>query len=130
MSSKIKEKNRKNSKNIKLKRKGKNSQINELVLLGVIFMFLGFLSCQGFVFYKYKQENDRLNSLKSEYVTLIKEMESYKQLKGQYEIVLSDGSNLNDNKKKLEDDVKRLNNDISSLEKMIVDINKKIKNLS
>lgn len=100
------------------------------VLLCILFVVLGFFAYQGFVFYQCKVENNRLVTLKNEYEMLVEEINNYRQLIGQYEIVLSDNSNLNNNKEELEKKVLELDNNIKNLESKIDDINKKIKNLS
>ena len=99
-------------------------------LICIICIFLGFIFYQGFVFYQFKVENSRLAFLKNEYVEIINEIESYKKLKGQYEIVLSDNNDLIGNKDALEKKIEDLNKEIKDYEEKINDINKKIKSLS
>ena len=101
-----------------------------LVLACFAFAVLGFLIYQGYVFYQFDLENERLTTLKEEYQKLLEEIDGYKQLKGQYEVILNEGSELDSNKDKLKKKVVELNNDISDLETKIADVNKKIKDLS
>ena len=103
---------------------------NNFYLLAILCIVLGVVFYQGVIFLKYKTENNRLLSLKKEYETLIVEIDIYKDLKGQYEVVLNNEVDLIGNKKILEDKINLLNSDIQSLEKKINDINKKIINLS
>lgn len=101
-----------------------------MIFSGVLFIILGFLSYQGFIFYQLYNENNRLISLKDEYKILNEKINNYKQLKEQYEIVLSNSNDLNSSKEKLNDKVNELNKEINDLEVKINDINKKIKNIS
>lgn len=96
----------------------------------VLFIGLGFLSYQGYVFYSLKIENKHLTALKDEYEILVDEIEDIKQLKVQYEVVLNKSNDLSGNKESLDKKVNELNSDIKDLEKKITDVNNKIKNLS
>ena len=101
-----------------------------LLLWCIIFVGLGFISYQGFVFFQLYRENNRLIALKEEYKDLNEKLNEYKELKGQYEIVLSASNDLNSNKVKLNDKVNEMNKEIKDLEIKINDINKKIKSIS
>ncbi len=105
----------------------------KLLLFGLVCFIAvvgGFLAFQGYVFYRYKAENNKLKFLKDEYQKLISEIDEYKFLKSQYEIVLNENGDLNSSKENLELKINNLNSDISGLENKISEINKKIKNLS
>ena len=105
---------------------------NKLVLLfvGIIFILLGFVLYQGFIFIGLKEENDKFMALKKEYKILVDEMINYKNLKNQYEFILNDNNDLTNQKDELKNKINILNNDIKNLEVKINDINKKIKNMS
>ena len=109
------------------------SDRKKLLLFGLVCFIAvvgGFLSFQGYVFYRYKVENNKLKLLKDEYQKLKDEIDEYNFLKSQYEIVLNDSGDLHSSKENLELKIKNLNSDISGLESKISEINKKIKNLS
>lgn len=100
------------------------------VLLVFFAIFWGIFTYQvGFLF-QVKLENTKLNSLRSNYEELVKEINSYNLLKTQYEVILKNGDDLSTHKKDLEQKVNELNNDIKDLEIKINDINKKIKSIS
>ena len=105
---------------------------NKVLLLfcGIIFILLGFVFYQGFVFFQLKDENNKFIALENEYKILVEEMDSYKILGSQYEIILSDNNNLSNKREELNNKINSLNNDIKNLEIKINDINKKIKNMS
>ena len=121
-------KKRKRRKHYKIK--GKKFVQTDFYLLAVFCVIFGFIFYEGVIFLKYKTENNRLVSLKKEYEALNIEIDKYKELKVQYEVVLNNEVDLISNKKSLEDRINLLSNDIQSLEKKINDINKKIINLS
>ena len=100
------------------------------VLLCVLFMILGFVGFESYVFYQSRIENDRLMVLKDDYLELCEEIEIYKGLKGQYEIILSESSEKITNKTTLEAKVSDLEKEIGEIEAKIRNVNKKIKSLS
>lgn len=99
-------------------------------LLCLLFIVLGFLGFEGYLFYQISMENNRLIGLKNEFLELSDEIDTYKTLKGQYEIVLSESSDKITNKATLEKKVSDLNREIIEIEAKIRDVNKKIKSYS
>lgn len=99
-------------------------------LLCLIFMILGFVGFEGYIFYRIGIENDRLIRLKNDYLELCEEIDTYKSLKNQYEIILSESNDKIMNKATLEKKVSDLEKEIEELEAKIRDVNKKIKSLS
>lgn len=99
-------------------------------LLGILLIILVFLCFQGYTFYRLSTENDKLLNLKEDYELLLEEIADYRLLKSQYEVVLTEGSDLQNNKGALEEKIVNLQNEIRDLEKKIADVNNKIKKLS
>ena len=99
-------------------------------LLCVLFIFLGFLVFEGYAFYQISIENNRLIGLKNDYLELCEKIDTYKTLKGQYEIVLDESNVVDINKAILEKKVIDLNKEIIEIEAKIRDVNKKIKSYS
>lgn len=96
----------------------------------LIIIILVFLIFQGYTFYQLKVENNKLLKLKSEYETILSDISEYKLLKGQYEVTMSEATDLSKDKEVLEKKISSLEKEIDNLEKRIKDINNKIKKLS
>ncbi|MBQ8681874.1 MAG: hypothetical protein IJ509_03080 [Bacilli bacterium] len=122
---------KRNKKKSRYKLSDRNKYKNlQLILGGVLFGIIGFFSYQIWGYYQCQNESNRLNSLRDEYEDLMEDIEVYKQLISQYEIILKEGTDLESNKKVLEDKVNALKKDIESLESKIGVVNRKIKDLS
>lgn len=106
---------------------------NKKMLFGMlcaIAVMLGFLSFQYAVCLKNKLEYNKLFALKEEYLEISDDLNKYENLKNQFEISLTESSDLESNKNNLEKRIGELNNEIEGLEIKIAEINRKIKNLS
>jgi len=99
-------------------------------LLCVLVSIFGFLCFSGYAFYQVSSDNIRLTKLKDNYLKLCEEIELYKYLKNQYELVLVESNGLEENKNSLKEMISNLESEIGELEAKIISVNKKIKDLS